>query len=250
MKITALIPSAGSGLRMGGDTRKQYIHIHEKPITAHTLLRFQELAEISQIILIVPEEDISFCESEIVSRYNLSKVGKVIAGGRERQDSVYNGVRALDGDEDIVIVHDGVRPFATVEIIRESIRAASESGAAIAAIQAKDTIKSVSSDGLVEKTVDRGKLWQVQTPQTFRRELLEEAYRKAMSEKFYGTDDSSLVERIGGRVMVVQGSEFNIKITTPRDLVLAEGIIRHFDKQEQSPFKKNNIERPTSNFEK
>ncbi|MBI5186088.1 MAG: 2-C-methyl-D-erythritol 4-phosphate cytidylyltransferase [Nitrospinae bacterium] len=248
MKITALIPSAGSGLRMGGDTRKQYIHIHEKPITAHTLQRFQGLSEISQIILIVPVEDIPFCEREIVSRYNISKAVKVIAGGRERQDSVYNGIRALDGDEDIVIVHDGVRPFATAEMIRESIRAASESGAAIVAIPAKDTIKSISSDGLVEKTVDRAKLWQVQTPQTFRRELLEEAYKKAMSEKFYGTDDSSLVERIDGRVMVVQGSEFNIKITTPRDLILAEGIIRHFDKLSSVQHRTSNKENKITNY--
>jgi 2-C-methyl-D-erythritol 4-phosphate cytidylyltransferase len=228
MKITALIPSAGNGLRMGGDTRKQYIHIHEKPITAHTLLKFQALSEIHQIILIVPKEDIPFCEKEIVSRYNLDKVGKIIAGGKERQDSVYNGIKALDGDEDIVIVHDGVRPFATEAMILESIKTASESGAAIVAIPAKDTIKSVSEGGVVERTVDRSRLWQVQTPQTFRRELLTEAYKKAISEKFYGTDDSSLVERMGAKVMVVPGSEFNIKITTPRDLILAEGIIRHF----------------------
>ena len=227
MKISALIPSAGLGLRMGGDTRKQYLHISEKPIAVHTLLRFQSLAEIGQIILIVPKDDIPFCERDIVSRFQLHKVKKIIAGGKERQDSVYNGLKALDGDEDIVIVHDGVRPFATASMIRESIRVASASGAAIVAIPVKDTLKSVSKEGRIERTVDRNGLWQAQTPQTFQRELLHRAYDKAMMENFYGTDDASLVERLGETVCVVRGSEFNIKITTPRDLVLAEGILRH-----------------------
>ncbi len=229
MIITALIPSAGLGLRMGGETRKQYIRIGENPITVQTLLRFQSFAQVNRIILMVPEKDMEFCKREIISRYNIRKVHKVIAGGKERQDSVYNGIRALEGDEDFVMVHDGVRPFVTKTMVEESIKAASESGAAIVAIPAKDTIKSVSEEGMVEGTVDRSKLWQVQTPQTFRREIIAKAYEEAMSVNFYGTDDASLVERMGGKVQVVRGSEFNIKITTPNDLVLAEGIIKHID---------------------
>lgn len=232
MKISALIPSAGLGLRMGGETRKQFIHIADTPIAVHTLRKFQSIEEIHRLILIVPKEDIPFCEKDLVSRFQLHKVQKIIAGGKERQDSVYHGLKALDGDEDIVIVHDGVRPFATAAIIREGIRIASVSGAAVTAIPVKDTIKSVSNEGHVERTVDRSRLWQAQTPQTFQRELLQRAYDIAMAEGFYGTDDASLVERLGETVSVVRGSEFNIKITTPRDLILAEGILRNQDSNE------------------
>ncbi len=229
MKITALIPSAGIGLRMGGKTRKQYLHIDGKPIAVHTLLKFQKIREVHHIILIVPEEDIEFCENSILSKFGLTNDIKVIAGGRERQDSVYNGIRALSGDEDMVIVHDGVRPFVTDTMIRESIKTAYRTGAAIVAIPVKDTIKSVSEEGFVEKTIDRSKLWQVQTPQTFQVKLLKQAYEKAMAEGFYGTDDASLVERIKGTIRIVTGSEFNIKITTPKDLILAEIILKYQD---------------------
>lgn len=229
MKITALIPSAGIGLRMGGETRKQYICLEEKPIAAHTLLKFQKCREIDQVILIVPEDDIDYCQKEIISPYGLTKVIKVIAGGKERQDSVYNGLKALDDDVDIVVVNDGVRPFVTHAMIRESIQEALKRGAAIVAVPAKDTIKSVSEEGVVEKTVDRRKLWLVQTPQTFQTKIIKSAYEKAMGEDFYGTDDASLVERMGGEVRIVQGSEFNIKITTPEDLILGEGIIKDIE---------------------
>jgi len=227
MKIAALIPSAGNGLRMGGKTRKQYIHIRGRPIAAHTLLTFQALEEIDKIILIAPEGDLAYCAEEIVSKYHLSKVTRVVAGGRQRQDSVYNGIRELDGDEEIVIVHDGVRPFVTGPMIRESIRVAMDTGAAITAIPVKDTLKSVSGTGTVESTIDRKKLWQVQTPQTFRARLLRAAYDKAQTENFYGTDDASLVERLGVGINVISGSALNIKVTTPEDLILAEGIIKH-----------------------
>ncbi len=172
--------------------------------------------------LVVSEKEVAQAQRRIQEAY--PKVTQVIMGGKERQDSVYNGWRSLDPGTEIVVVHDGVRPFVPPDLISEIIEAARDFGAAIAAIPISDTVKKVSADGRVERTVDRAGLWRVQTPQAFRYSLLGEAFQKARADGFYGTDEGALIERLGKEVKVIPGSELNIKITRSEDLILGEKI--------------------------
>ena len=233
MKVAAVVPAAGSGLRMRGKVPKQFLLLDGLPILVHTLRVLDLASEIYEIILVVPEPQVSFCRTEIVAKYRLKKVSKLIAGGERRQDSVYEGLRAASADADWVMVHDGVRPFVTREMIQSAIETAKEAkDGAIVAIPMRDTPKEVSSDlppgqaGTITRTLDRQRLWLAQTPQVFRRELFIKAHEAARSQGIYGTDDAVLVERLGGSVRVVLGSEENIKVTTPMDLQLAEAIIK------------------------
>jgi len=224
----AVVPAAGMGKRMGASINKQYLQLAGKPILAHTLGVFQECDQIVGIILVTPQDEIPFCRSEVVERYGLSKVLQVVPGGAERQHSVMNGLQALQGtadEHDVVLIHDGVRPFITREQLLESIRVAADGDGALVAVPAKDTIKVVH-DGLVTDTPERATLWQAQTPQTFRYHQVLSAHEEARRDGFLGTDDCSLVERAGGRIRIVNGSYRNIKITTPEDLVLAEAFLR------------------------
>jgi 2-C-methyl-D-erythritol 4-phosphate cytidylyltransferase len=227
MFVSAIIPAAGSGNRMGGKVKKQFLELDDKPIIAHTLLRFQKIDLINNIYLVVPKDALEYCKTEIVKKYRITKVVEVIEGGKERQDSVYNGLSRVESKTDIIIVHDGVRPFVTEDIIRESIREADKFGAVVVAIPEKDTVKEVSNS-LIVNTLNRNKLWRIQTPQVFKRDVLEKAFKKAIDEGYYGTDESSLVERIGCPVRIVKGSDFNIKITTPEELILGNAILLHF----------------------
>jgi 2-C-methyl-D-erythritol 4-phosphate cytidylyltransferase len=177
---------------------------------------------VDEIILVVSEKEIGKAQQQIQDSH--PKVAKIIMGGEERQDSVGNGLESLDSETDIVVVHDGVRPFVTPDLIRETVEAARDFGAAITAIPVSDTIKKVNEEGLVERTVDRCGLWRVQTPQTFQVSLIKEAFAKAQADNYYGTDESSLIEYLGREVKVIPGSEFNIKITRSEDLVLGEKI--------------------------
>jgi 2-C-methyl-D-erythritol 4-phosphate cytidylyltransferase len=222
MKVSAIIPAAGLGLRMGSNIPKQFLLLDGKPILHHTLSVLDQCSVVDEIVLVVSEKEIGKGQQQIQDFH--PKVAKVIAGGKERQDSVYNGLQSLDSETDIVVVHDGVRPFVSADLIRETVEAARNFGAAITAIPVSDTIKKVNEEGLVERTIDRGGLWRVQTPQTFQFSLLKEAFAKALSDKFYGTDEGSLIEHLGRDVKVVPGSEFNIKITRSEDLILGERI--------------------------
>lgn len=222
MKVSAIIPAAGLGIRMGSNVPKQFLLLDGKPILHHTLSVLGQCSLIDEIILVVSENEIEKAQHEIQDSH--PKITKVIAGGKQRQDSVGNGLRSLDSETDIVVIHDGVRPFVSLGLVHETIEAARDFGAAIAAIPVSDTIKKVDEDGLVERTVDRGGLWRVQTPQTFQVSLLKEAFEKAQEDNFYGTDESSLIEYMGREVKVIPGSEFNIKITRSEDLVLGETI--------------------------
>jgi 2-C-methyl-D-erythritol 4-phosphate cytidylyltransferase len=224
LNVIALIPAAGAGKRMGRETSKQYLEIGGRPILAHTLDVFDRCDAVSEVCLIVPEDDCPYA-CDLVDGMRFSKPIRVIAGGKERQDSVKNGLDAIYNC-DIVMVHDGVRPFVTEAIINRSIEETAKYGATVVAIPAKDTIKSVDAEGNVIETLDRKRLWQIQTPQTFRYEILKEAFDKAYKEGFYGTDDAALVERLGCKVKVVEGSYDNIKITTQEDLVIAEAILK------------------------
>lgn len=212
------------GRRMGSK-KKNYLTLLDRPVLAHTLSAFEGAANVDAIIIVVPPSDEAFCREEIVSKYGFRKVIAVVAGGAERQDSVRNGIKAAGDRFDIIAVHDGARPLVTPDIIDRTVMAACESGAAIAAVAVKDTIKE-SSGGFVRRTVPREDLLSVQTPQVFERTVLEKAFRSAYDEGFLGTDESSLVERAGLPVRVVEGSYENIKITTPEDMAYAECMLR------------------------
>lgn len=222
MKVSAIIPAAGLGLRMGSDIPKQYLLLDGKPILHHTLSALAKCSQVGEIILVVSEKEIAQASASVQKTY--PKVTQVIPGGKERQDSVYNGLQSLAPDTDIVVVHDGVRPFVSPELISENIAAARDFGAAIAAIPVSDTLKKVNDEGSVECTVDRAGLWRVQTPQAFQYDLLQEAFERARADNYYGTDEGSLIEQLGRDVKVIPGSELNIKITRAEDLVLGEII--------------------------
>lgn len=207
---------------MGSNVPKQFLLLDGKPILHHTLSVLDQCSVVDEIILVVSEKEIGKAKQQIQESH--PKITKIVMGGEERQDSVGNGLQSLDSETDIVVVHDGVRPFVTPDIIRETVEAARDFGAAITAIPVSDTIKKVNEEGLVERTVDRGGLWRVQTPQTFQVALLKEAFAKAQADNFYGTDESSLIEYLGKEVKVIPGSEFNIKITRSEDLILGEKI--------------------------
>lgn len=224
-KTLAIIPSAGSGRRMGS-VKKNYLPLLGRPVLAHTLSGFEGCALVGSVIIAAPEGDIGFINKEIVERYGFRKVIKVVAGGAERQDSVRNAIRASGDGWDIILVHDGARPLITVDIIEGTIKAAAESGAAIAAVPVKDTIKEAEG-GIIKRTVPRENLWSVQTPQAFRADILINAHIKAEEDGFLGTDESSLVERAGGTVRVVMGSYENLKITTAEDIAIAEQILKN-----------------------
>ena len=225
-KTVAVIPCAGSGVRMGAGMAKQFLEIRDKPVLALTLERFQACPLIDSITLVVPLADLDFCKSEIVERYGFDKVERIVLGGERRQDSVRSGLEASKGDYELVIIHDGVRPFIDIELIERTIRAAGEHRAVITALQAKDTVKKVDQAGFVTETCERKDMWLVQTPQAFRFTDIMTAHKKAVSEGWDDvTDDASLIERLGIPVRVIQGSEYNIKITTPHDMELGQIFI-------------------------
>jgi len=223
----AVVPAAGMGKRMGASINKQYLRLGGKPIVARTLQVLQDSPLISGIMLVIPADEIPYCRSEVVEQYQLSKVLAIVPGGVERQHSVLNGLTALRdhaADTDIILIHDGVRPFIDETILQQSIDLASCGVGALVAVQTKDTIKVVQ-DGTVTSTPNRATLWQAQTPQSFRFGQILQAHTRAAQEMFLGTDDCSLLERCGEPVKVIVGSYRNIKITTPEDLLLAEAFL-------------------------
>ena len=223
MSVCAIVPAGGSGTRMGGTVPKQFQSLNGKPILYHTIKTLQNCKTISEIILVVPEKEYETANTDWLGKLEIVK--KVVIGGEKRQDSVYNGFCEVSQDSEIVLVHDGVRPFLSQKMIANSIDAAREYGAAITAIPVHDTIKRVDTSGLVSQTIDREGLWRVQTPQAFRYSLLLDAFNKAKSENFYGTDEGALIEHLGEPVKIVEGLEQNIKITTPEDLELSNAFI-------------------------
>ncbi|MBE6023151.1 MAG: 2-C-methyl-D-erythritol 4-phosphate cytidylyltransferase [Cellulosilyticum sp.] len=225
-KIAAIIVAGGSGKRMGTAIKKQFIKLQDKEVLAHTIEAFNALEEISEVIVVTGEEDIHKVQTEIVEAYHFNKVSKVVAGGKERQDSVYNGLMATSEEIEYVMIHDGARPFISKELLKRAIEKTIECKATIIAVPVKDTIKVVEPKvGIVERTPEREKLWAVQTPQSFEKKLLIEAYEDAQQKGLQVTDDSMIVEAYGNRVHVVLGDYTNIKITTPEDLVIGESIL-------------------------
>ncbi len=226
-KSVALIPAAGMGKRMGASINKQYLLLQDMPIVARTISIFEQSPLIDAIYLVIPAEEIAYCREHVITSCGFRKVVAIVPGGTERQYSVMNGLRAMREQvtaESVIVIHDGVRPLITPELIRNSIETARSNDGALVAVPAKDTIKFVAN-GIVTGTPDRETLWLAQTPQTFRFDVIYAAHQAAESDRFMGTDDASLVERTGGHVKIIRGDYRNIKITTPEDLVLAEAFL-------------------------
>ncbi|MBR0600472.1 2-C-methyl-D-erythritol 4-phosphate cytidylyltransferase [Sinanaerobacter chloroacetimidivorans] len=223
-KTAVIIPAAGSGKRMGGGIPKQYGNLGGMSILARTVKAFADLNEIHQISIVTNEDYLERCRLELKNLGLMSKVREILTGGQERQDSIYRAIQRLPEDVDLVLVHDGVRPFVTGEVIRRTIEAAKLHGAAVAAVPVKDTIK-MAEENLLTKTLDRRSLYSVQTPQGFRKDLLVHAYDEAYRKNYYGTDDAVLVEKVGEKVHIVKGDYNNIKITTMEDIVFGEAIL-------------------------
>jgi len=225
LKVVAIIVAAGSGKRMGHPTKKQFLSIGSKPILAYTLDVFDSINRVDRIILVIPRGWKRYCQKEIIKKYGYRKDVEVVNGGPRRQDSVACGLALASSDYEVVIIHDGVRPFVTKRMVVESIAKAKKFGACIVAVPVSDTVKMVKTKGIIDRTLPREYLWRVQTPQTFRLSLIKKAYAKALKDKFYGTDDAQLVERINRPVKVISGDYRNIKITTEEDLILAKSIL-------------------------
>ncbi len=225
MNTVAIIAAAGQSKRMGGNINKQFIEIAGIPLLAYTLNIFQLASEIDQIIIAIENKNIELCCKEIVDKYNFTKVMKIISGGKERQDSIYNAIKIIPDETKYAIVHDGARPCITTKIISEVLDEAKKYGAAITAVPVKDTIKEVENNKIIS-TQNREKLVSVQTPQAFSFNIIKQAYLKAYEDNFYGTDDAMLVERLNIDVRVVFGSYYNIKITTQEDLLFAETLLK------------------------
>jgi 2-C-methyl-D-erythritol 4-phosphate cytidylyltransferase len=226
MKTVAIIAAGGSGRRMGGGKPKQYLLLEGVPILVHTLRIFQESQAVDAIFLVVPERDIEQTRLQVVLSYDLPKMDRILAGGPKRQDSVRNGLAALNDDCGIVVIHDGVRPFISGELIGAAVEGAKRDGAVAVGVPVKDTVKKVDTSGSVVETLDRDSLWLIQTPQAFRREVIVQAHEQAHRNGYYGYDDAILVEKMGFPVRMIPGSYDNIKITTREDLAVAEVLLK------------------------
>lgn len=227
MKTAVIIAAAGIGARMGSGQPKQYMEVGGRPIICHTLDRFREAKCIDELIVVVePGRDVAF-RNDILISFGYPKHWRVTEGGKLRQESVANGLELVPPDCDVVLIHDGVRPFITANQIETAAQVAARDGACVVAAQVKDTIKRVSGDGLIVETVDRERLWNAQTPQAFLCGILKEAFTAAARDGFVATDDAGLVERLGFNVTIIEGSHQNIKITTPADMAIAEAILNN-----------------------
>jgi 2-C-methyl-D-erythritol 4-phosphate cytidylyltransferase len=230
MKVWAVIPTAGIGQRMRSETPKPFLMLAGESVIARTLKVFEASAVVDGIVVVGHENSLADLRS-LVAENGFCKVCTIIPGGATRTQSVRNGLNLLPKDVDIVIVHDGVRPLVTLKMIEEGVRVAGESGAAVAAVPVKPTLKVIDPRTLrIRETLDRTLVWEVQTPQVFRRELLERAYRGDVD----ATDDAALVEKMGVPVLIYAGDERNIKITTPDDLVIAEAFLGSSDIQRRT----------------
>lgn len=225
-KLGVVIVAAGTGTRMQSSVSKQYLLLQGKPIIIHTLEVFHSIKAVDDVVLVVGESEVTSVREMIKKYPYLNKITKIIPGGKERQSSVYEGLKQLAEEMEWVMVHDGVRPFVSQTHFNALYNEMIRSEAAVLAVQVKETIKVVNRDKEIESTPDRSMLWAIQTPQAFRLDTLIQAHKLAAEQVFIGTDDAMLVERLGISVKVVEGSYSNIKITTPDDFLLAEAILK------------------------
>ena len=225
-KLAVIIPAAGSGSRMGSRLPKPFILLNGIPILERTIRAFLSLEDLSQIIISTSPEWRKEVEGIFEKIVNHNVKLNMVEGGSERQFSIMNAIHSIDENIELVAVHDAVRPFISPDLVRECCANARDLGGAIIAVPAKDTIKEVGETQVIENTPNRSKLWQAQTPQIFRKSVFIDMYTSAANEGFVGTDDSSLAERYGIRVGVVEGDRRNLKITYPIDLKIAELILK------------------------
>lgn len=231
---SAIVLAAGSGKRMNSQTAKQFLKIRDKEVLYYSLKVFEESPLVDNIILVTKEEDIEYCRTEIVEKNKLKKIMNIIPGGRERYDSVHAGLSLLskniDKEEDIVLIHDGARPFITENMINDSVMAAKKYGACSVGVPVKDTIKIIDENGFSVETPNRNFLYQIQTPQTFMLELILKAYEEFEKDSNHNiTDDTMLVEQYTGvNSKIIFGAYENIKITTPDDMEIAEKLVEKF----------------------
>ena len=223
--VSVVFPAAGQAHRMHVGLKKVFLTLAVKPMLLRTLLTFSKVPDVGELIIVVGADEIEPVKN-ILGRVKGLAPWCVVEGGSERQYSIRNGLAFVSKQADIVLVHDAARPLIRRDTIEELIRVVRLKGAAIVAVPEKNTIKIASKERIVSSTPARHTLWQVQTPQGFRREILMEANRKADEDGFLGTDDASLVERLGIEVHIVEGDYSNIKVTTPEDMVIAEAILR------------------------
>ncbi|WP_373600632.1 2-C-methyl-D-erythritol 4-phosphate cytidylyltransferase [Paraclostridium bifermentans] len=220
-----VIVAAGTGSRMNADINKQFIKLNDKEVIVHTIEKFYKNKNINDIVVVIREDEQEYFNENIINKYKFNNI-KIAYGGKERQDSVYNGIKKLDDNCDVILIHDGARPFVTNSIIENAIKEAKQHNAVVVGVKVKDTIKVVGENGNVIDTPNRSYLWSVQTPQVFKCDVITKAYEDAYNNNYYGTDDAMLVERIGYDIKMVEGSYDNIKITTPEDLNFGEQILK------------------------
>ena len=224
--IAAIIVAAGKGLRMAGPLRKQYLELEGLPILAHTLTVFDACDLIDGIFLVLPQEDIDYCRAKVLDPLSLTKSIRLVSGGIRRQDSVYAGLNEIDQRYGIIVIHDGVRPFLTSDHLVDCIKSAQKFGACILGIPAYDTLKRVDSSDRILDTLPRENVWLAQTPQAFHYDVIKRAHENARRDGYAATDDASLVERMGEKVKIINGSRNNIKITRPEDFDIAKYLLR------------------------
>ena len=222
--VCAIIAAAGRGRRMGSDKGKQLMLLNGKPVLARTLEAIASCPQVDRLVIVTEYEHIASVE-ELATNLDLGRPFTIVAGGSERQYSVANALKAVPDQAEIILVHDGARPLILPGQVEAVIEAARTYGAAGLAAPVKDTIKNVNREGFAIGTPDRNYLWAIQTPQVFKAELLRKAYSQAEADGFIGTDDASLVERMGVAVKLVNGGYENIKITTPEDVCIAESLL-------------------------
>lgn len=223
MKVVAIVPAAGSGKRLKKNIEKPFIKLRSKPLLFYTLKVLNDSPVINRIILVVKEGLIKKGQA-LVKRYNFKKVKSIVKGGPTRGDSVLKGLNLVDKDIGYVLIHDGARPLLEGGLIKRSVKAAERFGASCVCVPAKPTVK-LSNGGYISKTLNRNLLWETQTPQVFKKEVIFKAYRNKGRIKS-ATDDASLVEKLGYKVRIVRGSYRNIKITTEEDLLLAKALLK------------------------
>jgi len=227
VNTAAVIPAGGIGSRMGGRRAKQFLELEGKPLLAITLGAFEACPAVAAVFLVVPVSEVAYAWESVVRPYGLDKVKAIIGGGKRRQDSVRLGLEATEGKYEWIVIHDGVRPMVSSDLIERVVEGLSDWPCVVPGLSARETVKEVNGSGQVVSTVDRERLWHIQTPQAFHYREISTAHQRAAVEEWKtATDDAELVERVGVPVKVVRGLEGNVKITTPEDLDLARFLLR------------------------
>lgn len=227
MKLIAIVPAAGLGKRFDSSVKKTFVTVKGLPLLIYTLKRLNMAKRVTEIIPVLNEKDMEEW-IDIIDAAKIKKIKKIVPGGKERQDSIYNALRILTG-EALVLIHDGVRPVFPVQLVDSLVKGIKGFDGIVPGLPVRETIKTVSPDGIVLSTENRDKLWTVQTPQVFPLKVIKKAYESAYAEGYYATDDAALVERMGGRVSIIKGSPFNIKVTTREDLAIVESLLNKKD---------------------